>query len=84
MPSHGSEAAKQFFQIISGVFPYRLEHVLTDNGSEFMGHFDQELRGLHKVHWHTDPKTSRMNAHVERFTRTLEEEFLNYHEGSAL
>lgn len=34
--SHGSEAAKEFFNIVTEVFPYPLEHVLTDNGSEFM------------------------------------------------
>ncbi len=78
--SHGSEAARELFGIVSSVFPYPLEHVLTDNGSEFMRHFDQELRRLHKVHWHTDPKTPKMNAHVERFNRTLQEEFLDDHE----
>ena len=33
-----------------------------------------------KVHWHTYPKTPRMNAHAERFNRTIQEEFLLYHE----
>ncbi len=49
-----------------------------------MKHFDEELRKLHKVHWYTYPKTPRMNAHVERFNRTLQEEFLNYHENLLL
>ena len=78
--SHGSEAAREVFKVVSEVFPYPLEHVLTDNGSEFMKHFDEELRRLHKVHWHTYPKTPKMNAHAERFNRTLQEEFLDYHE----
>ncbi len=78
--SHGSEAAREVFKVVSEVFPYPLQHVLTDNGSEFMRHFDEELRGLHKVHWHTYPKTPKMNAHVERFNRTIQEEFLDYHE----
>lgn len=78
--SHGSEAAREVFQVVSEVFPYPLQYVLTDNGSEFMRHFDEQLRGLHKVHWHTYPKTPKMNAHVERFNRTIQEEFLNYHE----
>ena len=54
--------------------------MLTDNGPEFMKHFDEEVKRLHKVHWHTYPKTPRMNAHVERFNRTFQEEFLDYHE----
>lgn len=78
--SHGSLAAKEFFHIVSELFPYPLDYVLTDNGSEFMKHFDAELRTLHKVHWHTYPKTPKMNAHVERFNRTLQEEFLFFHE----
>ena len=46
--SHGSQAAKDFFTIVSKVFPYKLENILTDNGSEFMKHFDQEIRQLPK------------------------------------
>lgn len=78
--SHGSKAAREVFKVVSEVFPYPLQYVLTDNGSEFMKHFDEEVKRLHKVHWHTYPKTPRMNAHVERFNRTLQEEFLDYHE----
>ena len=78
--SHASLAAKEFFDIVTEVFPYPLQSVLTDNGSEFMKHFDEELRRLHKNHWHTYPKTPKMNAHVERFNRTLQEEFIDYHE----
>ena len=77
--SHASAAAKEFFEIIRLVFPYRIEFVLTDNGSEFMKHFDQEIRRLHRVHWHTYPKTPKMNAHCERFNRTIQEEFVDFH-----
>lgn len=77
--SHASKAAKEFFDLVTQVFPYALEHILTDNGSEFMDAFDAEIRRLHKVHWHTYPRTPKMNAHVERFNRTLQEEFLNFH-----
>ena len=78
--SHASQAAKEFFEIIRRVFPYELEYVLTDNGSEFMKDFDAKLRELHKTHWHTYPKTPKMNAHEERFNRTIQEEFIDYHD----
>ena len=78
--SHASLAAREFFGIVAEVFPYPLQSVLTDNGSEFMKHFDEELRRLHKNHWHTYPRTPKMNAHVERFNRTIQEEFIDYHE----
>ena len=78
--SHASLAAREFFGIVAEVFPYPLQSVLTDNGSEFMKHFDEELRRLHRNHWHTYPKTPKMNAHVERFNRTIQEEFIDYHQ----
>ena len=30
-------------------------------------------------HWHTFPQTPRMNAHCERFNRTVQEECIDYH-----
>ena len=78
--SHASLAAREFFGVVSEVFAYPLQSVLTDNGSEFMKHFDEEVRRLHKNHWHTYPRTPKMNAHVERFNRTIQEEFIDYHE----
>jgi transposase InsO family protein len=77
---HGSQAAKEFFDLIRKVFPFELENILTDNGSEFMKYFDGELRRLHKEHWHTYPRTPKMNAHDERFNRSIQEEYIDYHE----
>lgn len=82
--SHASQAAKEFFDLVTFLFPYRLEYVLTDNGSEFMKHFDVTLRQLALTHWHTYPKTPKMNAHDERFNRTIQEEYVDYHEGELL
>jgi len=77
--SHASLAAKEFFDLCRKVFPYRMTFVLTDNGSEFKKKFDEELRRRHLVHYHTYPKTPKMNAHMERFNRTIQEEFVDYH-----
>ena len=77
--SHASLAAKEFFTLCLKVFPFPISFVLTDNGSEFMKHFDAELRRLHLVHYHTYPKTPKMNAHMERFNRTVQDEFVDYH-----
>ncbi|MBI4159933.1 transposase [Candidatus Wolfebacteria bacterium] len=76
--SHASLAAKEFFLLCLKVFPFPIAFVLTDNGSEFMKHFDEELRRLHMIHYHTYPKTPKMNAHRERFNRTIQEEFVDY------
>lgn len=77
--SHASQAALEVLQHVQTVFPHPLINVLTDNGSEFMKHFDVALKKHHKVHWHTYPRTPKMNAHNERFNRTIQEEFIDYH-----
>jgi transposase InsO family protein len=82
--SHASAAAANFFRMTCLMFPHRFKYVLTDNGSEFMKHFDAEIRRLHAIHWHTWPKTPKMNAHDERFNRTIQEEFVDYHEPELL
>ena len=75
---------KEFFGYCLRVFPFPVAFVLTDNGSEFAKHFSEELKRLHLTHYHTYPKTPKMNAHVERFNRTIQEEFANYHIGALL
>ena len=82
--SHASLAATEFFEMFRKIFPYPVTFVLTDNGSEFKKHFTKALLKLQITHYHTYPKTPKMNAHVERFNRTLQEEFLNYHKGLLL
>jgi transposase InsO family protein len=82
--SHASLAAAEFFKRFCLLFPYPVTFVLTDNGSEFKKHFMKELLELQITHYHTYPRTPKMNAHVERFNRTVQEEFLNYHKGLLL
>lgn len=82
--SHASKAAQEFFDLTRFLFPFRLSYVLTDNGSEFLKHFDEALRELHLTHWHTYPKTPKMNAHAERFNRTIQEEYIDFHEPELL
>lgn len=78
--SHASLAAAEFFTLCQKAFPHSYDFlfVLTDNGSEFKKHFTEELQRLHLTHYHTYPKTPKMNAHVERFNRTIQEEFIDY------
>jgi transposase InsO family protein len=82
--SHASKAAEEFFEKWIRVFPYPTTFVLTDNGSEFKKHFSARLRELQITHYHTYPKTPKMNAHMERFNRTIQEEFIDWHSGLLL
>jgi transposase InsO family protein len=79
--SHASLAAEEFFNLCLKVFPYSFNFlwVLTDNGSEFKKHFSERLKELHPTHYHTYPKTPRMNAHVERFNRTIQDDWIDWH-----
>jgi transposase InsO family protein len=76
--SHGSKEAAHVFRAIFENFPYKIEQVLTDNGSEFMKCFEDELQKQALTHWHTYPRTPKMNAHCERFNRTIQEEFVDW------
>ena len=78
--SHASKAAEEFFELCLKVFPYSFNflYVLTDNGSEFKKHFSEKLKELHLIHYHTYPKTPKMNAHVERFNRTIQDDFIDW------
>lgn len=82
--SHASLAAKEFFAKVIKLFPFPIANILTDNGSEFKKHFSQALQELCLLHYHSYPKCPKMNAHLERFNRTIQEEFANYHAGALL
>jgi len=49
-----------------------------------MKHFEEELKRLYLIHYHTYPKTPKMNSHCERFNRTIQEEFVDYHTNDLL
>ena len=82
--SHASQAATEFFQLCLKIFPFPIQFVLTDNGSEFAKEFSKKLKELHLTHYHTYPRAPKMNAHCERFNRTLREEFMDFHKSDLL
>ena len=61
------------------LFPDEIKNVLTDNGSEFKKSLDQLLKRENIIHYHTYPKTPKMNAHCESFNGTIQDEFVDYH-----
>jgi hypothetical protein len=76
--SHSSKTFAHFFFLIMEMFPYEIKNVLTDNGSEFKKYLDQLLTENKITHYHTYPKTPKMNAHCESFNGTIQEEFVDY------
>ena len=77
--NHGSHSAADFLKKTQVVLPDCPSAVQTDNGSEFALHFERAVSASGRTHFHTYPRSPKMNAHVERFNRTLNEEFLLSH-----
>lgn len=77
--NHGSRSAADFLEKTRAVLPDCPPAVQTDNGSEFALHFANVCIENRATHFHTYPRSPKMNAHVERFNRTLDEEFLRHH-----
>ena len=75
-----SQQAHRAWQLHQLLFPVPVRRVLSDNGYEFGRHFHAALKNQQIDHWHTFPRTPKMNAHCERFNRTVQEEFLDAHE----
>ena len=76
--NHGSKSATDFLKKTQEVLPFCPRDVQTDNGSEFALHFHSAVKKT-GLHFNTHPRSPKENAHVERFNRTLSEEFLMYH-----
>ena len=60
--------------------PFALQQGGTDSGGVFRGRFDPLLKDSNITHRWTYPKTPKMNAHCERFNRTLPAQFVDDHE----
>ncbi len=82
--NHSAKETEKFFHLFTLVFPFPIHNVLTDCGSEFQKDFAEHLKNTHQNHWNSYPKTPKMNAHDERFNRTVQEEFVDYHLDSLL
>ena len=76
--SHSSRTMAHFLHLVSMLFPYGIKHVLSDNGSEFKKYFRMLTGRKSIIHFHTYPKTPKMNAHCERLNRSLQEEFIDF------
>lgn len=67
----------EFFEKLKYVLPYDIKSVLTDNGSEFLGVFEEYLAKNCIKHYFIYPRCPRVNGVVERYQRSLQEEFVD-------
>jgi transposase InsO family protein len=74
--SHSSASAADFLRRVIEVCPFEIDELQTDNGSEFALNFEQACASLGLTHFHTYPRSPKMNPFVERFNRTISEDFI--------
>jgi transposase InsO family protein len=69
-------SAIAFLREAAAAFPFRLTHVLTDNGSCFTPAFAKACADLGAQYRHTRPRTPQTNGMVERFNGRVGSEVL--------
>jgi len=75
-----SKNADDFFKKFQQVYRLPIHDVQSDNGSEFLGEFDTTLKAQGIPHLFSYPRCPKINGCVERFQRTLNEEFVQVHQ----
>lgn len=76
----GSANARDFFQKLEAVMPFQIKAVQTDNGSEFHLYFRDYLKERNITHYYNYPGRPYRNGHIEKFNRSIQEEFVDTHE----
>jgi len=72
-----SQNTLDFYQKLTQVIPYKIISIQTDNGLEFLGLFETHLKKKNTHHVFTYPRCPRINGVVERFNRTIQEDFID-------
>lgn len=75
--SHSSLSAKDFLERLNYLLDGKFDNLQTDNGSEFLKHFEVACNELKVPHYFSRARTPKDNAECERFNRTLQEEFIS-------
>ena len=74
--NNSSYSARDFLLRLYFLLDKRINYLHSDNGSEFHKHFEDTCKKLGIKHYWSRPRTPKDHAEIERFNRTLEEEFL--------
>jgi putative transposase len=80
--SLNSTNAADFLVKLRQVAPFEIQRVQTDNGSEFYKHFHAATEKLTITHFWNYPRSPKMNAKIERYNRTVQEEFADWHQAT--
>jgi len=72
---NGQDFLKKFVKVT----PFVTSHIQTDNGGEFAGHFDRCCKESDLIHFFNYPRHPQSNAHLERFNKTIQDQFVDWH-----
>lgn len=75
-----SANAADFLKRVIEYFPFKIQAINTDNGSEYLLNFHKLTEELNIPHYFNHPHTPQMNGRAERLIQTAEYEFFNYQE----
>ena len=78
-PRITSNNMKDLYLRFKDVYPATIRIWQSDNGSENLGVFDQELEKDGIPHLFIYPRCPQINTFIERYNRTVQEEYLDYH-----
>ena len=68
-----------FYKRFRSVYPLSIKDWQNDNGPENQGEFDMALRNDQIPHLFSYPRCPKINSIIERYNRTLQEEFIDNH-----
>jgi len=78
-PSVSSANMQDFYERFKAVYPLAVKVWQSDNGPENLGIFDQELTKDQIPHLFIYPRCPKIDTFIERYNRTIQEEYLDYH-----
>lgn len=74
--SLSSASALDLIEKLITVAPFKIKRIQTDNGLEFEHLFRDFLIKSKIVHFYNYPRSPKSNAFIERFNRTIQEQFV--------
>lgn len=74
--THSSRKAAEFLRRLQYLTEGEMINLHHDNGSEFKKDFEKACRQLSLPQWYSRVRTPKDNAVLERFNRTIQEEFV--------
>ena len=78
-PSNSSANGSDFLRKFMRVAPFNTARIQTDNGGEFEKHFDKICQEKGLVHFFNYPRHPQSNGCLERFNKTIQEQFVYWH-----